>query len=275
MINMADESVGTTSTIILATVVPIGSVAVAVAVVFGCWWLPRRRRRRLRRLLFRRGITSPVDDEEIASWKTDRSEKKDGGESGLRLDEEPLPPPPPSSTGAPFSKHRHASSGASSRKPPSLIVYQSRLSEDNGMTPTSPPPTTPGRPSIDIPPTTPVLARAPNARPGLTDEAVQGEDAFVSQPRRQPSRLAKAPPGSRLSRHGRSKSSRATIHHEIWYGASRTQQPRRSVDHIMSSSAVMLGPSSTLMKYSPSSPVRSSLDEQILLSQSEIGRAIG
>ncbi|PHH69112.1 hypothetical protein CDD80_7008 [Ophiocordyceps camponoti-rufipedis] len=156
---MADDNVGTTSTIILATVVPIGSIAVAVAVVFGC--------------------------------------------------------------------------------------------------------------CIDIPPTTPVLARAPNARPGLTDQAVQGEDAFVSQARRQPSRLAKPPPASRPSRHGRSKSSRATIHHEVWYGA-RAQLPRRSVDHIMSSSAVVLGPSSTMMKPSPSSPVRASLDEQILLSQSDI-----
>ncbi|PFH55360.1 hypothetical protein XA68_18505 [Ophiocordyceps unilateralis] len=284
---MADQAGSTTLTIVLATVVPTGAIAIAVAVVVLCWWLPRRRRRRLRRLLFRRAITSPVDDEEIASWKTDRSgEKKPVPSDEMeKMLEPPLSPPFTAGDVEPRPSHRHAPSAASSsRKPPSLIVYQTRLSEDQG--PASPPlamTSTPGRVSVEVP----VLARAPNARPGLTDEAIQGEEAFVCQARRQPSRLAKAPPPSRLSRHSRSKSSRATMsggghQHDLWYGQ-RLDQPRRSADQIGSMSAAMIpGPASTSSLRS--SPSRSSMDEEILLgglsprpliSKSDIGRAIG
>lgn len=52
--------------------------------------------------------------------------------------------------------------------------------------------------SLDLP-QTPVLARAPNSRPGLTDEAVEGDEAFISNHRRQTSRLSK--------KHSRSRSS--------------------------------------------------------------------
>lgn len=50
------------------------------------------------------------------------------------------------------------------------------------------------------------VARAPNSRVGLTDEAVPGAEAFISPPKRQSSRLSKAPPG-----HVRTKSRRSSI----------------------------------------------------------------
>ncbi|RCI07806.1 hypothetical protein L249_5828 [Ophiocordyceps polyrhachis-furcata BCC 54312] len=301
---MADQGVGgtTTMTIVLATVVPVGAVAVAVAVVVVCWWLPRRRR-----LLFRRGIASPVDDEEIASWKTDRpgmmkkKNNKDNKTPMTTMTE---------TTDEPDNDNDNDQGGllarrqkAPSRKPASLIVYQT----EDGTGPASPSTTACRRSLIDMPsaPPTPVLARAPNARPGLTDEAVQGEDAFVGRPRRHASRLAKVGPpplATRISRHhqqqqqqhGRSKSCAGhhphhhhhhqhhhqhhhhSVHSHQWYGQARP--PRRSADHAVPSSSMTTNPSL--------SPARSSLDEDVLLRalpprvvvgerKSEIGRAIG
>jgi hypothetical protein len=50
------------------------------------------------------------------------------------------------------------------------------------------------------------IAKAPNSRVGLTDEAVPGADAFITPPKRRSSRLSKAPPG-----HARTKSGRSSI----------------------------------------------------------------
>ncbi|KAM4059544.1 hypothetical protein HRG_011600 [Hirsutella rhossiliensis] len=264
---MACQASGCTVTIVLATIIP--SVVVLLTVALLCWRLLRRRSR-----LFNRGIT-PIDDEEIESWK-----------SGTTPEKHSEPPPSPWRDSL-TSCHRVTNSVTLTRKPTSVIVYQSpsqygvRLSEDLSSSPAH------ARPSFDVPPT-PVLARAPNARPGLTDEAVQGEDAFVSLARRQPCRLAKPPPKG--SRHNRSKSSRATMSgttgsHNTWYGQQFEYHklPRRSADHILPVPAAYM-PEFSDVHTSHSTPVRTSFDEEIwlgglsprpLIRKSEIGRAIG
>ncbi|PHH85661.1 hypothetical protein CDD83_110 [Cordyceps sp. RAO-2017] len=266
---MADPSC--TVTIVLATTIPSAVLLLLGAVLF--WRLFRRKKR-----LFHRGIT-PIDDEEIASWKTARSDEKVAG------------PGPPSSIWRDSlpSSHRPSNSVVSSRKPASVIVYQNpsqhglRLSEDM---PTSPPH---NKRSVDVPPT-PVLARAPNARPGLTDEAIQGEDAFIAQARRHPCRLAKPPP-PRVPRHNRSKSSRATMSgatgtRDLWYGQHFDYQrlPRRSADQILPMSAAF-GADFSDVPSTRSTPVRATFDDDVafpgglsprpLVRKSEIGRAIG
>lgn len=264
---MARQASGCTLTIVLAIIIP--SLIVLLAVALLCWRLLRRKSR-----LFNRGIT-PIDDEEIESWKSGRTAEK--------LSESP---PSPWRDSIP-SSHRATNSVASIRKPASVIVYQSpsqygvRLSGELSSSPVH------TRPSFDVPPT-PVLARAPNARPGLTDEAVQGEDAFISLARRQPCRLAKPP--SKGSRHNRSKSSRATLSgttgsHSTWYGQQFEYHrlPRRSADHILPVSAAY-GPEFGDVHTSHSTPVRTSFDQDMflgglsprpLIRKSEIGRAIG
>ncbi|KAF4510632.1 hypothetical protein G6O67_002508 [Ophiocordyceps sinensis] len=265
---MACQAPGCTVTIALATIIP--SVIVVAAVAMLCWRLLGRRSR-----LFHRGIT-PIDDEEIESWKSGTPAEKDCGS-----------PPSPWRDSLP-SSYRATNSVASTRKPASVIVYQSPssqygvgLSDDLSCSPAH------GTMSFDVLPT-PVLARAPNARPGLTDEAVQGEDAFVSLARRHPCRLAKPPP--RGSRHNRSKSSRATMSgttgsHDTWYGQQFEYHrlPRRSADHILPSPTTYR-PDLTHVHTSRSTPMRTWFDEEIslvglsprpLIRNSEIGRAIG
>ncbi|KAL2067196.1 hypothetical protein VTL71DRAFT_1620 [Oculimacula yallundae] len=62
-----------------------------------------------------------------------------------------------------------------------------------------------------------VQAQAPNARAGLTDEVVPGAEAFIPQPKRQSSRLAKRPPG-----HSRTKSRRSSMSGRSLWSPDRT-----------------------------------------------------
>ncbi|KAH7383605.1 hypothetical protein BKA64DRAFT_682692 [Cadophora sp. MPI-SDFR-AT-0126] len=62
-----------------------------------------------------------------------------------------------------------------------------------------------------------VQAQAPNARAGLTDEVVPGADPFIAQPKRQNSRLSKLPPG-----HARSKSRRSSMSGKSLWSPDRT-----------------------------------------------------
>ena len=259
-----------TLTIILATVLPCVFLTTVVVVLLCC----RNRRRKAQ--LFRRGIT-PIADEEIESWKVDRRTSEKPSESG---DESTA-----KDQGAQGSSHKHGASIGSIQKPPSIIVYQSpfqhhRQASDgpSAVRPAS------ERQSTDLP-TTPILARAPNSRPGLTDEAVQGDDAFVSQPKRQASRLAKQPPTTPPG-HGRSKSTRSTISpRTVWNGQELESQsmPRRSVDTSLPSVPLEYRTKKDRLS-SRSNPDKTASDEEIflgglsprpLIHKSEIGRAIG
>ncbi|KAG5998528.1 hypothetical protein E4U43_002395 [Claviceps pusilla] len=254
--------------IILTTVIP-SAVFIVITTILCC----RARRRRAR--LFERSIT-PIDDEEILSWKMDRtaSEKSSGNEA--MQDQQ-------SQMGR-HHNHRSSTSVGSIQKPASVIIYQD-LSycynppsyEDRQMMPLP----MPRKESMSMDLTSiPVLARAPNSRPGLTDEAVQGEDAFIPPQKRHTARLSKlpAPP-----RHCRSKSTRATMSSRSpWYGQAVDHQllPRRSADTFFFATR----PASEAMDSPFSTPRRGSLVEEIsfgglsprpIVPQSEIGRAIG
>lgn len=254
--------------IVLATAVPVGLIAIITTVL--C------RRSRQRRFLFlKRGIT-PIDDEEIESWRTDKADEKTPiiEQAAFRAEAQHED----------YQHHQRQQSSISIRKPPSVIIYQngqSRASEELTAH------TVKHKRSMDVPPT-PVLARAPNSRPGLTDETVQGDDAFIPTLKRQPSRLAKLPPtASRPSRTRGSRSSTVSVagHHDHWHG----HHPDEHTLTRMSSDYLPRANRSLDMRrqkrvHSISTPPRLSFDDDIylgglsprpLIRQSEIGRAIG
>ncbi|KAG5927822.1 hypothetical protein E4U53_002796 [Claviceps sorghi] len=251
--------------VVLTTVIP-SALFMVITTVF-CW-----RARRRRAMLFERSIT-PIDDEEILSWKMDRKGSEKSSENNSMQDQQ-------SQTGR-HRDHRASASLGSIQKPASVIIYQD-LSHYNWSSPEDGPmmplPML-RKDSVDLT-SVPVLARAPNSRPGLTDEAVQGEDAFVSQPKRQTARLVKAPS---CSRPGRSRSRRATVSlRNPCHGQTLGHQllPRRSADTFFSAT---LGAGEG-MDSSSSTPRRGSLNEEISfgglsprpsIRESAIGRAIG
>ncbi|KAI0011608.1 hypothetical protein F4779DRAFT_191447 [Xylariaceae sp. FL0662B] len=193
-------------TIALSTVFSIIGVLLIVAAAY---WYTRRRRRQ--GALFNRGIT-PIGDDEIATWKANRPDEKETDRYTTR------------------SGHSHNASTSTHKKAPSLIQYQNggRPSLDVG----SPKTFTNPKYSFDLPQSPgAVLARAPNARSGLTDEMVPGDDPFLPSPKRQPSRLQKLPPGSPGTHHrtrgSRSSSMKSSV--EPWHGVLEAS-PRGSSD---------------------------------------------
>jgi hypothetical protein len=266
-------------TIILSSVIP-GVFVISLVVLLWVWF----RRRQVRWL--RRGIT-PIADEEIDSWRTEKHEEHDRD-----------PGTEPESQPSPRRHHRQNSSLASVQKPGSVIVYQHTHNSS-----ISSPALNQGRPSaeyysskqnsMDLP-MSPVLARAPNARPGLTDEMIQGDDAYIPQLKRQPSKLAKSQPGSAGSgiigssrrQQSQHRSARSSIsinssgngNRDRWYG-------QQVGDGLTRKSADLPGQRGHERVYSSSAnPPRLSLDEATspgglsprpLLHKSEIGRAIG
>ncbi|KAK0630065.1 hypothetical protein B0T17DRAFT_527425, partial [Bombardia bombarda] len=265
--------------------------------------------------LFARGI-SPIDDDEIATWKMPRTEKASmgmpSGETYSRSEAASTPIAAVATTTTAAAAAAGARDGAvtlpthvkhtstsSIKKPPSVIVYsnahgQGRSSDDGsprsfahaayagGY----------GRTSLDRTlPQTPIQARAPNARPGLTDETVPGDDPFLPSPKRRPSRLSKLPPGfssHRRAHHARARSSRSSTRsfgdygYGYGYGGSGGSDvglsPRHSHDYITSSHH---DNSQHSRVYSSSSiPPRLSFGDEALISprplfrEDEIGRAI-
>ncbi|PHH68737.1 hypothetical protein CDD82_309 [Ophiocordyceps australis] len=231
-----------TVVIILATAVPAAVLGLVLVTWLCCW---RMRRRRLRRL-FSRGI-SPIDDEEIESWKTARSVH---GEKDLFAK-----PPQPRPIDQRPTQRPMSSSAISIHKAASIVVYQNA----HGV---------PAKRSVDLPPAS-VLARAPNSRPGLTDETIMGEAAFIAAARPQPCRLAKPPPVHASNMSG--KNMRA---------------PHASAGPIVCPMAWHCHQSQNLghdalgirRQRGNSTPTRTSFDDDFLLPcvrPSEIGRAIG
>ncbi|KAI0538289.1 hypothetical protein GGR58DRAFT_307164 [Xylaria digitata] len=184
-----------TLVIVLSTVFGIIGVVLIALVAF--WFLRSRRRHRL----FNRGLT-PIGDDEIATWKVSRGDEKETEAYGAR------------------PSHVSKDSTGSAR-----IQYQrgtSRPSTEAGVTPRS---FIKNSFSIDLPraPEAAAFARAPNARTGLTDETVPGDEPFVPQLKRKPSRLQKLPPDTpkNLSRgnsraNSRTRASRSHSHPENW-----------------------------------------------------------
>lgn len=260
--------------IVLATVVPLTAITAV-----GCF-LYRRSRRRQRRFLFlKRGIT-PIDDEEIESWRTDKSLEKTPIIEATSNHAQDL------ERQRQLQQHQRqkSTSVSSVRKPPSVIIYNSPNPHEEISSPRS----LHHKRSIYVP-STPPLARAPNSRPGLTDETVQGDDAFISPLKRQPSRLAKLPPSA--SRHGRTRGSRSSTVSAIsprdpWHGhyPDSVFGSRSSNEYLPRANRSLDIRRQHHRMHSMISPSRMSFDDEVflgglsprpLIRKSEIGRAIG
>lgn len=252
------DGLSTTWIIVLSTTIPTVTVVLLAGVVFYCI-------RRKNLTFLKRGIT-PIDDEEIESWRTEKQDEK-------------------SVQAEPTRRHQQSMSASSIQKPPSIMIYQRDASFARPSFDRSP---AIPRSSVDVP--APVLALAPNARPGLTDEMIQGDDAFVPRVKRQPSRLAKTHPTSSASRHQQKDSwaTRTSVsgNRDGWYGSysedgqvsarqsgeRRRQTPPPQV--LRGHSRVYSSSSIPPWAYDEDYQV-GGLSPRPLLHQSDIGRAIG
>ncbi|KAK1992928.1 hypothetical protein LX36DRAFT_587465 [Colletotrichum falcatum] len=254
-------------------VIALGSVLslLGVVIIAGAIYICYRYRRG--RLPFSRRGNSPIDDEEIESWKACRTIEK--------------------CTTIVVDKHDENGPAGSVRNPASMIVYQDNSRHQPRMSTDTAPRSlyhkrSMDKKSIDVPQPS-VLARAPNARVGLTDDTIEGDLAFIPSPKRRNSRLSKLPPLS--PRHRRHRSSRSSVSigslRDHWYGYHIDVElsSRASADPYtrMPSSAHSDGKHRHVYS-SPSNPPRLSLDEEPrlgglsprpLFRRSEIGLAVG
>lgn len=154
-------------------------------------YLCLRRRCSRRGSLFDRGVT-PIGDEEIASWKV-KGSNVNNEKVGMR----PI--------------HASNTSTFTHRKAPSLIQYQTSARPSLDIISPQTPRSFVRKQSFDLPQSPPmaVLAKAPNSRSGLTDEAVPGDDPFLPSPKRMPSKISKLPPSSPTTNH-RTRGSRSS-----------------------------------------------------------------
>lgn len=309
--------------IALSTVLSVVGLILILGLIFIC--------RRKRKGLFARGA-SPIDDDEIATWKAPRSEKGPlpgsgsgaeatlatagiagaagatvamvGAAGGRRSDSDGsgsrgVSSDSRSNGGSP--SHAKNISTSSIKKPPSVIVYSNvngiggyRPSSDNssprsyGSYDAGPAVGLSGKSSFDkVLPQTPIQAKAPNSRAGLTDESIPGDEPFIANPPRQPSRLSKLPPGfssAQRRAHVRTRSSRSSFQ-EYAFSKSEQELPgRHSHDYIPRSH----NNSNWKVNSSTSVPPRLSFSDESFLGGSlsprpllaghegyEIGRAIG
>lgn len=211
--------------------------------------------------MFNRGIT-PIGDEEIASWKVGPPSEKQALRPSTRSQHTPSP-------------------STTSIKSPSVIQYATSARPSFDLV--SPAPLLTNKISIDLPraPGTAVLARAPNARSGLTDDAVPGDAPFVVESlRRQPSKLSKKQSTSgRTSLDQRTRGSRANSYKSIADHGKSLDLPRPPSDgsrrghtRIYSSSSVPpVLSSSECAHYSALSPPPPPSRGR----REDIGRAIG
>lgn len=317
--NEGDSGIGSHRTLVISLSTILSAVGLALILAGVFLW----RRRRQRRLPFLSRGVSPIDDDEIERWKSPRDHEKapfPAGDTDVEADAAFN-----KETGAP--SHAKHPSTSSVKKPPSVIVYNRPHDACQGATRQStdaesrrsfaqnhPAYSSGGKSSFDKAlPQTPIQARAPNARAGLTDESVPGDEPFIFSPKRVPSRrLSKLPPNSAMGRtsraqHARARSSRSSTRSfgEYYYasgGGSRTGSdlelsPRYSHDHAQhhhhssrEHSRSHSGPRGSHSRvYSSSSiPPRLSFGDEVLLGglsparpsprfpgEAEIGRAIG
>ncbi|KAK1967233.1 hypothetical protein LY78DRAFT_15419 [Colletotrichum sublineola] len=268
MSNNGSQGIGGNRSLVIAlsTVLSLLGVVIIIGAIYLCY------RYRRGRLPFSRRGNTPIDDEEIESWKACRTIEK--------------------CTAIVVGEQDQHSSAVPVQKPASTIVYQDNSQQQPRMSTETASRSlyhkrSMDKKSIDIP-QPPVLARAPNARVGLTDDTIEGDLAFIPSPKRRNSRLSKLPPLS--PRHGRHRSTRSSISigslRDHWYGYHIDVElsPRASADPYtrMPSSAHSDGKHRQI--YTSSNPPRLSLDEEPhlgglsprpLFRRSEIGLAVG
>ncbi len=318
-LDAGDFGIGSNRTLVITLSTVLS--AVGLVLIAGTVLLCRRRRRSRRLPFLARGI-SPIDDDEIERWKSPRDEKArfPGGDTDADVEADADAAFDKETGGRSHAKHPSTSSV---KKPPSVIVYSrphdgqgarhSTDAESRRSIAQNHPAYTSYNPKTSFDkalPQTPIQARAPNARAGLTDESVPGDEPFIPSLKRTPSRLSKLPPNSNLGRrghHARARSSRSSTRSfggdYYYYGGgagSRTgsdlelSSPRHSHDHIRhshsqhhSSRSFGAPRSSHSRVYSSSSiPPRLSFDNEVLYGglsparprihgEGDIGRAIG
>ncbi|KAK0128836.1 hypothetical protein ONS95_000785 [Cadophora gregata] len=166
-----------TLVIVLAAVLGAVGLILIGAIVFLIY-----RYRRGRLPFGHRGV-SPINDDEIASWR------RTGQEQKLTL---PSPVYRPAIREV-TSVHLNSPGWTWTASPSSIRTVSAHITDHQ------------------------VQAQAPNARAGLTDEVVPGADPFIPQPKRQNSRLSKLPPG-----HARSKSRRSSMSAKSLWSPDRT-----------------------------------------------------
>jgi hypothetical protein len=83
-------------------------------------------------------------------------------------------------------------------------------------------------PSSEYPGSPSFLAKAPNARMGLTDETIPGADPFVGTIKRQSSRLSKPPPGHTRSKSRRSSMSAKSVGSFKWQNRERVSSDSKA-----------------------------------------------
>ncbi|KAL2126969.1 hypothetical protein VTI74DRAFT_11542 [Chaetomium olivicolor] len=201
-----------TLTISLSTVLSTVGLVLIVGTVLLCWKYQRRR------LPFMSRGVSPIDDDEIERWKSPKSEKAGFQASDTDVEADGAFN---KETSAP-SHAKNSSTSSTVKKPTSVIVYSSphtRHSTDAESRKSlahNHPIYGGDKSSFEKSlPQTPIQARAPNARAGLTDESVPGDEPFIATtPKRTPSRLSKfsqnASAAQRRARHARARSSRSS-----------------------------------------------------------------
>ncbi|KUJ20407.1 uncharacterized protein LY89DRAFT_442736 [Mollisia scopiformis] len=135
---------------------------------------------------------SPINDDEIESWRRSGREKH-----------QMTPPDHGPAIRDVTSLPLHSPAWTWAASPSSIRTVSANLSELHS-----------------------VVAKAPNARAGLTDEALPGADPFITPPKRQSSRLSKPPPG-----HARTKSRRSSISTKsMWSGRERSSSDLKAKD---------------------------------------------
>lgn len=263
--------------IIASTVASVVGLAILVAVIYLC----RRNRRRRALKLFRRGAT-PIGDDEIETWKVTRSLSRNNMLNEKSNDNYTRRNPTAG------SQRSHKKVGSNN-----TIQYQqasTRPSLDAILSPTTPRSFV-RKPSLDAPriPPSAVVAVAPNARTGLTDETIPGDVPYVQTPKRQPSKLSKAPPVShRPSASRGSRTSSMRSFRDAYYAGEAggsTASPRQSLDKRSppSQHSVSRAPSLRGLPAPPNVMLSSDRDSQPFstvlspppLHRTEIGRAVG
>ncbi|ORY62075.1 uncharacterized protein BCR38DRAFT_346293 [Pseudomassariella vexata] len=212
-INSTSSDAMSNNRTLIVTLSAVLSVVGVVVITIGVYLCSRNRR--LKRLaIFNRGIT-PIDDDEIATWKVNRSSNENNEKD--------------------VARRKHDSSNSTyTHKAPSLIQYHNGSTRPSlDVSPRSPHSFI-RKQSMDLPPSPPsaVLAKAPNSRSGLTDEAIPGDYPYLPSPRRQPSKLSKLPnlpAGTHRARGSRSSSIKSFA--DAWHGENLELSPRTSTDH--------------------------------------------
>lgn len=263
---MANQVLSPNVTIALAVSIPSFALLILVLVLF-C------RRRQWGYQLFGRGST-PINDDEIESWKVNSSREKFSEQRSLastgNLGLKPDAALGDESWDAAHDVEQQRDSNVRIAR---VVVYQEK--EPRSCPSWLAPEATASLDDLS----SPVLARAPNARPGLTDETIQGEGAFIGHIKGLPSRPSTAHCASRCVGFGQSR-------------RERNQDFRRSKQLSLEtrSSAAVFSRLPTLVsdkqegQAKKSASKRPSTEDDVhmgglsprpLIHRSEIGRAIG